>query len=80
MKHDIERLRRETVELLAKIEREEAEARAQERIRAAVEEALVEHEAKRPPPLPKRSEMSTTMKAKYIRQFGGENYLKLPWK
>jgi hypothetical protein len=80
VKHDIERLRRETVELLSRIERDDAEARAQERIRAAVEEALDEHEKRRPAPQPKRSEMNTAAKARYIREHGGQAYLALPWK
>jgi hypothetical protein len=80
MKHDFERLRRETVELLGQIERREMEEREAERVRAAVAEALEEHERKRPAPEPKRSEMSTVAKAAYIREHGGENYLKLPWR
>jgi hypothetical protein len=58
MKHDFENLRRETVQLLSRIERENAAEREQERVRAAVAEALVEHERNRPAPVPKRSEMS----------------------
>jgi hypothetical protein len=80
VKHDLENLRRDTIALLTKIEREDAEARAQERVRAAVAEALVEHERNRPAPVPKRSEMSTAAKAKYISEHGSAQYLALPWK
>jgi hypothetical protein len=87
---DIENLRRETVELLSQIERQEVEQRTQERIKAAVDEALAEHEArmKPPPELPKRSLMSPLAKSKFIRariaagRTGSEaqrDYMSLPW-
>jgi hypothetical protein len=68
MKYDLERLRRETIELLTKIERDEAEAKAQERIKTAVDQALAEHEARtRPKPEFYRSEMSALAKSQFIR-------------
>jgi hypothetical protein len=87
---DMESLRRETVELLSKIEREEAEQRAQERIREAVDQALLEHEERtRPTPeLPKRSLMSPLAKSKFIRSRiaagrtsseAQRDYMSLPW-
>jgi hypothetical protein len=71
------------MELIARIEREEAEEALDARVTAAVEAAVAIERARfaeKAAPVPKRSEMTALAKSRYIREHGRDKYMALPWK